>query len=90
MVKKNKGEVKPLQSFPPTMKNGWLVKMSILNNSYILLVVQSSRTGEVIVKYCNGEPKAIEFVETLEKIDPSEVYHKFKGERTCSQQFSLY
>lgn len=55
--------------------NGWLLKMSTMNNFYILFIIRSKHTGQVIIRYFDDEEIARLFVDfvceqdALEEID---------------------
>lgn len=78
-------DIKPLQSMPVIIRDDWIIKSSILNKCYILMVVQSSRTGQVLVRWFGSQAEAGAFMEFLSEKGAQEViqiFHEQQGELT--------
>ena len=57
--------------FTPVVRNGWIIKFSVYQNSDILLVVVSRYTGQTIVRYFGEEDDAVKFINMVITKDTS-------------------
>lgn len=57
--------------FTPVVRNGWIIKFSVYQNSDILLVVVSRYTGQTIVRYFGEEDDAVKFINMVITKDAS-------------------
>lgn len=62
-----------VNSWKTAFRDGWAIKVSICDNSSILLVIVSQYTTQCIVRYCTGEEKAIEAISEITKNNPREI-----------------
>ena len=60
--------------FHPVMRNGWAIKFSVFKNSYILLTIVSTKTGQTIVRYFSSESEACKFISYVVELDPQMEY----------------
>lgn len=51
--------------FNPVVRNGWVIKFSVYQNSDILLVITSKYTGQTIVRYFGEENDAVKFINMM-------------------------
>jgi hypothetical protein len=51
-----------LNCFHPVVRNGWVIKFSIYKDSGILLIFTSKYTGQTIIRYCNSEDDAVDYI----------------------------
>lgn len=51
--------------FTPVVRNGWVIKFSVYQNSDILLVITSRYTGQTIVRYFGQENDAVKFINMM-------------------------
>ena len=61
-----------LVCFRPVLRNGWIVKFSIYDSKYILVMVVSKYTGETQVRYFSGEMDAVYFINMVCQRDAKE------------------
>jgi hypothetical protein len=53
---------KKLKSFMPIIKNGWLIKFSLYQDTEVLVVFMSLYTHQVVVRHFTGEDKAVSYI----------------------------
>lgn len=58
--------------FAPVVRNGWVIKFSVYQNSDILLVLTSKYTGQTIVRYFGEEDLAVKFINMVIARNPNE------------------
>jgi hypothetical protein len=51
-----------LNYFHPVVRNGWVIKFSIYKNTGILLIFTSKYTGQTIIRYCDSEDGAVDYI----------------------------
>ena len=64
------------QSWSPTERNGWIIKFSIYNDDYIMLVFTSRYTGQTVIREFVSEDDAVNFINFVIDLDAVE-YHEF-------------
>lgn len=52
-----------LKSLDEVRRDGWAIKLSILNDQFVLCVIRSEATGQTIVRYFDDEQEVADFVE---------------------------
>ncbi len=60
-----------LTSFQPLSRNGWLIKLSVLDNEKTLIVVMSMFTHQTIIRYFTNEVEAVHFINFILDSDAS-------------------
>ena len=60
------------QSWSPTERNGWIIKFSIFNDDHILLLFTSRYTGQTIIREFGNENEAVDFINFITELDPTE------------------
>ena len=60
------------QSWAPTERNGWIIKFSIYNDDYIMLVFTSKYTGQTVIREFSSEDDAVDFINFITNLDASE------------------
>ena len=63
-----------LDCFHPVVRNGWVIKFSILKNTDILLIFTSKYTGQTIIRYCHSEDDAVDVINMV--IDRDATVHQ--------------
>lgn len=58
--------------FHPVIRNGWIIKFSVHENSDILLLMVSRYTGQTFIRYFIDEDRAIKFINMMIMKDPTE------------------
>lgn len=56
--------------FNPVVRNGWVIKFSVLRESNILVTVFSRYTGQTIIRYYVNEVDAVSFINMIISLDP--------------------
>ena len=46
----------------PVVRNGWIIKFSVHDDTNVLLIVTSKLTGQTIIRYYDDEDEACEFI----------------------------
>lgn len=57
-------------SFSPIVRNGWVIKFSVFNDTNILLFFVSRFTGQTILRYFAEENIAVEYINYVINQDP--------------------
>jgi hypothetical protein len=57
--------------FAPVVRNGWIIKFSVYQNTDILLVLTSKYTGQTILRYFAEEDHAVKFINMVIARDAS-------------------
>ena len=58
------------QSWSPTERNGWIIKFSIYNDDYIMLLFTSRYTGQTVIREFSSEDDAVDFINLIIELDP--------------------
>jgi hypothetical protein len=58
--------------FAPVVRNGWIIKFSVYQNTDILLVLTSKYTGQTILRYFGEENDAVKFINMIISKDSSQ------------------
>ena len=62
-----------LNCFNPVVRNGWVIKFSIYKDTGILLIFTSKYTGQTIIRYCDSEDSAVDYINVI--IDKDATVH---------------
>jgi hypothetical protein len=65
-------------TFTPINRNGWWVKLSMVQHN-ILLIFVSDYTGQTIIRFYDNEKKAVEFINFIINSSPT-IELDFEGE----------
>ena len=60
-----------MTSFQPLCRNGWLIKLSVLDTEKTLVVVMSMFTHQTIIRYFTNEIEAVHFINFILESDSS-------------------
>jgi hypothetical protein len=61
-----------IEFFPEVKRDGWFVRMSIMEGYYILSIIRSELTGQVIIRYFDDETIAAQFIDYICELDSSQ------------------
>jgi hypothetical protein len=62
-----------INSWKTAFREGWAIKVSICDNSSVLIVIVSQYTTQCLVRYCTDEEKAVEVIKEIVKYNPREI-----------------
>jgi hypothetical protein len=63
---------KVFNSLDEVEKNGWLVKLSIMGDKYILAIIRSKITNQTIIRYFDEEDIALSFIDFVSELNADE------------------
>jgi hypothetical protein len=77
-MKKNKTEdflkiENDLKSWDLVQRNGWAIKISILDSKYFMMLFASQYTGQSMLRVCSEEKEAIEVINYITQKNAREI-----------------
>jgi hypothetical protein len=61
-----------MSSYKPINRNGWWIKLSIVDEENLLLVFTSMFTGQTVIRHYTNEDDAVAYIHFITECDPDE------------------